>query len=126
MNSQSRKNGAARLAGSLTLLLSAPIAHAACISVLESTYEAGDTEMGVAAVHWHVQLINECATSYDADIEIAFVDENDRPLYTVSELVSVPRQGAATAQREVYIPAPDFERTRNLVVTIVEERERPF
>ena len=123
-----RKRGSgSRVTTALALpLFLIPAAQADCISVIQSGYEAGDVDMGVAAVEWHAELANECAAGYDADIEIAFVDERGETVYKVSELALVPRHGSTAARRQVYIPAPDFERVQDLRVRILAERERPF
>lgn len=104
----------------------APSAQADCLGVVRSGYEAGSADMGATPVEWFAELNNECAASYDADIEITFVSESGETLYKVSELVSVPRHGSAKARREVYIPAPDFERVQDMQVRILAQRERPF
>lgn len=126
MNERNRGSGSrASIILALPLFL-IPTVQADCISVTRSGYEAGGAEMGVAAVEWHVELTNECAASYDADIEIAFVDDAGQIVYKVSELALVPRHGSTAARRQVYIPAPDFERVQDLQVRILAERERPF
>jgi hypothetical protein len=109
------------------LVLAPPsTAQTTCIDVSSSGYEAGGADMGVTPVEWFAELSNGCEASYDADIEIAFVDEAGNALYKVSELVSVPRHGHTSARREVYIPTPDFERVGDMRVRILAQRERPF
>jgi hypothetical protein len=128
MDVRTSRNGGSRLAlaGALLSFFLAPAAQAECIVVTASDYQAGSADMGVTPVEWLAELSNECPASYDADLEIAFVDEGGNTIYKVSELVTVPRHGNTTAQREIYIPAPDFERIHDLQVKILAERERPF
>lgn len=126
MDKRKRVSGSRAITALALPLFLIPAAQAACISVARSSYEAGGAEMGATAVEWHAELANECAASYDADIEITFVDERGETVYKVSELVLVPRHGSAAARRQVYIPAPDFERVQDLQVKVLAERERPF
>lgn len=122
-----RKPGTAIRAAALALLSLATLsAGAACLSVSGQGYEAENTEMGVATVLWHAELSNECNAPYDADIHIVFVDEQKQQVYESRDLKMVPRHGKTLAHREVSIPAPDFERVRDMQVKIVAERERPL
>jgi len=104
----------------------AALADEPCVSVTESTYTAGNADLGVATVQWQARLANRCNASYDADLKIRFVDAEDKVIYESSDLLAVPRHGTAVAHREFNIPGPDFERVTDVVVHIVAERERPF
>jgi len=124
--STNRSGGGLAIAGMVLSFVFAPAVWADCIDVTSSGYNAGNAEMGVTPVEWFAELSNQCAASYDADLEIVFVDESGATIYKVSELVSVPRHGSSTARREVYVPGPDFERVHDMQVRILAERERPF
>lgn len=115
--------GAATLA---MLLIASARADAACLSVTEQSYKAEATEMGVATVLWHAELSNACDAAYDADLHIVFMDEHAQEIFQARDLEKVPRHGKTVAHREISIPAPDFERVRNMQVKIVAERERPL
>lgn len=127
-NGKMRGPGACRAAWVLAALLSAAGAATAdpCISISSNGYEAGGTDLGVATVQWRAELTNQCNASYDADLEIRFVDGDSKVVYQSRDLISVPRHGSAAAHREFNIPAPDFERVQDVLVKVVAERERPF
>ena len=127
MKRNNEKNGLAPAGALAALLLAAGAAWAdPCISVAKNGYEAAGTDLGVAAVQWQAELANQCNASYDADLEIQFVDGEGKVVYQSRDLISVPRHGSAMAQREFNIPGPDFERIEDVTVKIVAERERPF
>ncbi|MDR2876814.1 MAG: hypothetical protein LBV36_02050 [Chromatiales bacterium] len=108
------------------LLCTAVRANADCLSVTAQSYKAEGNEMGVATVVWNAELSNSCDAAYDADLHIVFVDEHEKEIFQSRDLEKVPRHGRAIARREISIPAPDFERVRNMRVVIVAERERPL
>ncbi len=97
-----------------------------CLSVSANTWSKKGSEFGITYVHWEAELSNECAVSYDADLVIQFVDVSGKVIYQSLDLVSVPRRASAVTDREFNIPDHEFERISDVVVTIKEERERPF
>lgn len=114
------------LAATAGMLLSAAGAHAACVEVTGSTYEAAPADLGIVAVQWQAELSNGCSASYDADLTIRFVDEDGKPVYQSHDLIVVTRHGHAVARREFNIPVHDFERVQDVQVEVTAERERPF
>jgi hypothetical protein len=113
----------------IPLALGLPVAGAAgteCLSVTSNTWTRQGSEFGITYVLWEAELSNECAASYDADLVIRFVDGDGKTIYQSLDLVTVPRRATATTSREFNIPDHDFDRLADVVVTIKEERERPF
>lgn len=107
-------------------LHAATAAEVECLSVTNNTWSKQGAESGITYVHWEAELSNECAVGYDADLVIQFVDVDGKVIYQSLDLISVPRRATATTNREFNIPNHEFERLVDVIVTIKEERERPF
>lgn len=107
-------------------LSTAGAAETACLSITSNTWTKKGSEFGITYVLWEAELANVCATSYDADLVILFVDGDGKQIYQSFDLISVPRRGHTTTSREFNIPDHEFDRLAEVIVTIKEERERPF
>lgn len=110
----------------LSALPGAALAELECLSITSNTWEKKGSEFGITYVLWEAELSNECAVSYDADLVIRFIDHDGKTVYQSLDLISVPRRASATTRREFNIPDHEFERLADVIVTIKEERERPF
>jgi hypothetical protein len=104
----------------------ASAAQTECLSVTSNHWSRQGSEFGITYVHWEAELSNECMVGYDADIVIRFVDVDGKEIYRSLALVTVPRRASTTTSREFNIPDHDYDRLVDVIVTIKEERERPF
>lgn len=113
----------------LICALCAPLvanAETECLSVTETTWAKKGSEFGITHVDWHAELTNVCEASYDADLDIRFVDSDGKVLYQSRDLISVPRLASTTTSREFNIPDAQYDKLVDVLVTIKTERERPF
>ncbi len=104
----------------------ASAADTRCLSVTNNSWSKQGSEFGITYVLWEAELANVCAVSYDADIVIRFIGVDGKEIYQSLDLISVPRRAKTTTSREFNIPDHEFEKLADVVVTIREERERPF
>lgn len=110
---------------SLLNILTIGLADAAeCLSVSRNDLSELHTEYGLVTADWSATVENQCDAPYDGTLKVAFLDEDEEALLSVTKIVTLRPRETVDTGKTVSIPAESVDDVDQIHVEI-RELERP-